>query len=104
MIFLSPFEIDQVVEKGKRICQALRPYEFIYPSMVLQMMEIGEETGETSAVLEKLAEFYEEEVGSATQKLASVVEPVLILFIGAIVGFFAVSMMQPMFSMMHGVR
>ena len=76
----------------------------MYSSLMIQMLEVGEATGETPEVLAKLAEFYEDEVASATQKLSSVIEPILILFIGGVVGFFAVSMMQPMFSMMGGMQ
>ncbi len=72
--------------------------------MTVQMMEVGEETGETPQVLGKLADFLEEEVTESTQRLSAVIEPVLILFIGGAVGFFAVSMMQPMFSMMEGIK
>ena len=64
------------------------------------MIKVGEETGETSGILAKLAEFFEEEVGNATKNLASVIEPVLMLVIGAVVGFFAISMVQPMYSML----
>ncbi len=92
-----------VVRKGERVSVALKPYEKIYSPMVLQMMEIGEETGETAQVLEKLADFLEEEVSESTQRLSSVVEPFLIFFIGGIVGFFAIAMMQPMFSIMGGI-
>jgi len=99
----SLLEASNVVEKGKKLSEALSPYEDIYSPVVMQMMEVGEETGETPEILQKLADFYEEEVASATKKLASVIEPFLILFIGAAVGFFAISMMQPMFSMMGGV-
>lgn len=93
----------KLVEKGEKLSKALQPYENLYAPMVLQMLEIGEETGETSQVLEKLADFYEAEVTAATQKLSSVIEPFLIMAIGGIVGFFAVSMMQPMFSVMGGM-
>jgi len=92
------------VEKGQKLSLSLKPYESIFAPMVLQMMEIGEETGETSAVLLKLAEFFEDEVSASTDRLSSVIEPILILFIGCIVGFFAVSMIQPMFSVMGGVQ
>jgi len=64
------------------------------------MVAVGEETGETSAILSKLAEFFETEVGNATKNLASVIEPVLMIIIGAAIGFFAVSMIQPMYSML----
>lgn len=98
----SLLEAAKSVEKGEKLSKALSPYEGIYSPVVIQMMEVGEETGETPAVLEKLADFYEEEVSAATKKLSSVIEPFLILIIGGAVGFFAVSMMQPMFSMMGG--
>ena len=65
------------------------------------MIEVGEETGETSHILEKLAEFYEEEVANATKNLSAIIEPVLMLIVGAAVGFFAISMIQPMYSMLE---
>ncbi|GAI16435.1 unnamed protein product [marine sediment metagenome] len=67
------------------------------------MIEVGEETGKTSDVLEKLAEFFEEEVANATKNLSAVIEPVLMLIVGAVVGFFAISMIQPMYSMMEAL-
>jgi len=91
--------IDKV-KKGEKLSEALRPYQNLYSPTVIQMIEVGEETGETSGVLQKLADFYEEEVGDATKNLSSVVEPIMMLLIGGIVGFFAVSMVQPIYSMM----
>ncbi len=96
-------EAAETIKKGGKLSQALKDYEEIYSPMVLQMMEIGEETGETSEILEKLADFYEEELNNATQKLSSIIEPILILIIGGVVGFFAISMMQPLFSVMGGM-
>ncbi|NVM20020.1 MAG: type II secretion system F family protein, partial [Candidatus Lokiarchaeota archaeon] len=64
---------------------------------------VGEETGETSNILAQLATFFEEEVGRATENLTSVIEPVIMLIIGAAVGFFAISMVQPMYSMLGGL-
>ena len=99
----SLLESAKIVKRGKKLSEVLGSYENLYPPMVLQMIKVGEETGESSEVLKKLAEFYEEEVSNATKKLSSVIEPVLILFIGGIVGFFAISVMQPMFSIMGGI-
>jgi len=96
-------EAAETIKKGGRLSQALRAYEEIYSPMVLQMMEVGEETGETSEILEKLADFYEEELTEATKRLSSIIEPILILIIGGVVGFFAISMMQPLFSVMGGM-
>ena len=78
---------------------ALRPYTNLYPLTVIQMLEVGEETGGTSEILQKLADFYEDEVSSATKNLSSVIEPIMMLFIGGAVGFFAISMIQPIYSM-----
>ncbi|MDP2864424.1 MAG: type II secretion system F family protein [bacterium] len=93
-------ESVEKVRKGSKLSEALKPYQDIYPSIIIQMIEVGEETGETSDVLGKLADFFEEEVGNATKNLSAVIEPVLMLIIGAVVGFFAISMVQPMYSML----
>ncbi len=95
--------IDKI-KQGKKLSEALKPYSSIYPVTVLQMIEVGEETGETAEVLEKLSQFFEEEVTAATKNLAAVVEPVLMLIIGGVVGFFAISMVQPMYSMLGGIK
>ncbi|MFH0740006.1 MAG: type II secretion system F family protein, partial [bacterium] len=92
------------VEKGEKLSSGLKPYQNIFSPMVVQMIEVGEETGETPDVLEKLAEFLEEEVEASTERLSSIMEPLLIMCVGGGVGFFAVSMMQPMFSIMDGVK
>ncbi len=92
------------VRKGEKLYEAFLPYENLYPSIVLQMIGVGEETGETSTMLGKLADFFEEEVGSDAKNLSAVIEPFLMLFIGAVVGFFAVSMIQPMYSMLGAIK
>jgi len=97
-------EAGEKVRKGEKMSEALKFYENIYPLTVIQMISVGEETGETSAILSKLADFFEEEVSNATKNLASVIEPVLMLIIGAAVGFFAVSMIQPMYSMLGAIK
>lgn len=94
-------EAAEEVKKGAKLAGVLKRYENIYPTLVIQMIEVGEETGKTSDILEKLAEFFEEEVANATKNLSAVIEPVLMLIVGAVVGFFAISMIQPMYSMME---
>ncbi len=93
-------EAAKRVRKGADLSEALKPYQDVYPSLVVQMLEVGEETGQTSDILIKLADFFEEEVSNATKNLASIIEPVLMIILGAAVGFFAVSMIQPMYSML----
>lgn len=96
-------EAAEKVRKGEKLSQALKPYQNLYPLIVVQMIAVGEETGETSNILAQLADFFEEEVGRATKNLASIIEPVIMLIIGAAVGFFAISMVQPMYSMLGAI-
>ncbi|MCK4454303.1 type II secretion system F family protein [Candidatus Parcubacteria bacterium] len=93
-------EAVKKVRKGEKLSDVLMSYTDIYPLIIVQMIKVGEETGETSEILEKMADFYEEEVSNATKNLSSIIEPVLMLIVGGAVGFFAVSMIQPMYSMM----
>ena len=97
------FQTIDKVKKGEKLSQSLRPYQNLFSLVVIQMIEVGEESGETSTILDKLGDFFEEEVTNATKNLASVIEPVLMLIIGGVVGFFAVSMIQPMYSMLSGL-
>jgi len=96
-------EAGEKVKKGGKLSEALNYYKEIYPIMVIQMIKVGEETGETSSILAKLADFFEEEVGNATKNMASIVEPILMLIVGAVIGFFAISMVQPMYSMLDAI-
>jgi len=91
------------VQKGKKLSAAMSVFPNLYPQLFLQMLKIGEETGRTSDMLAKLADFFEEEVNNITQNLSSIIEPVLLVIIGAAVGFFAIAMVQPMYSIMQGM-
>ncbi len=91
------------VEKGKDLSNSLSHYQDLYSPMVIQMIKVGEKTGNLSEILENLADFYEEEVDNTTKNLSSIIEPVVMVVIGVAVGFFAISMIQPMYSMMGGI-
>ena len=97
-------EAAERVKKGGKLSEALKPYGSIFPVTVIQMVEVGEETGETASVLAKLAVFLEDEVSNIAKNMASIIEPVLMIVIGAAVGFFAVSMIQPMYSMLGAIK
>ncbi len=86
------------MSKGEGLSKALSPYSHLFSPLMIQMIEVGEETGQTSRLLSKIADFFEEEVTNLTKNLSSVIEPVLMLFIGTAIGIFAVSMIQPIYS------
>jgi type IV pilus assembly protein PilC len=96
----SLIEAAEQVKKGKKISEVMSNFSELYPPVFIQMLQVGEETGKTSEILGKLADFLEEEVGRTAQNLSSIIEPVLLLLIGGIIAFFAISMIQPIYSMM----
>lgn len=91
------------VQKGVPISNAFKNASGLYPVLLGEMIAVGEETGKISEMLGRLADFYEEEVAEATKNLTTIIEPILMVFIGAAVGLFAFSMISPMYSMMNGV-
>lgn len=92
------------IQKGVNLSSVIGFYPKIFPPLVFQMFEVGEETGKTESVLAKLAEFYEEEVNQITKNMSSIIEPVIMLLIGSAVGIFAVSMLQPIYGLMENIK
>jgi len=92
------------VQKGVNLSQVTAQNKRIFPELLTQMIEVGEETGRTETVLLKLAEFYEGEVDQITKNMSSIIEPVLMIIMGTAVGFFAISMFQPMYSMYSNIN
>ncbi|MBU4480385.1 type II secretion system F family protein [Patescibacteria group bacterium] len=91
------------IQKGLPVADIFVQNENLYPPIVGAMIEVGEETGKLPEMLLNTAEFYEEEVAQKTKNMSTVIEPVLMLIVGAAVGFFAVSMITPMYSLMGGI-
>jgi type IV pilus assembly protein PilC len=91
------------VEKGVALSSVFKERVDLYPVMVGEMMEVGEETGKFTDMLVDIAKFYEEEVDSKTKNLSTIIEPVLMVFIGGAVGFFALSMITPMYSILDTI-
>lgn len=91
------------IKKGDKLSKTLAPYKNIFPFGAIEMIEVGEETGKTESILKELAEFYEEETIAATEKISAAIEPLLIVVMGVAVGFFAFSIIQPMYSSLSSI-
>ena len=92
------------VGQGEPLSAAFTRREDLYPSFVGEMMAVGEETGALAEMLKKLAIFYEEEVDRKTKDMSTVIEPFLMIIIGCAVGFFAVSMITPIYSLSQNIN
>jgi type IV pilus assembly protein PilC len=88
----------QSISEGKTVSEPLGKTK-VFPPMVVQMIAVGETTGALDAMLGKIADFYEEEVDAAVAALTSLLEPMLMVFLGAVIGFIVVAMYLPIFKM-----
>jgi type IV pilus assembly protein PilC len=91
-------KVRKSLEEGKSLTEPLRDSE-VFPGMVTQMIAVGEQTGAMDAMLQKIADFYEEEVDAAVKDLLTALEPVMIVFLGIVVGGVVISMYLPLFSL-----
>ncbi len=94
-------EARDAITKGDPMSSIFEKYENLYPIFVGEMVAVGEETGKISEMLLGVATFYEEEVDQKTKDLSTIIEPVLMIFIGAGVGVFAISMLAPTYSLVE---
>ena len=91
------------VKNGKQL-SAVIDTNPLFPSIVGQMLAVGEETGQTDTVLVKVADFYEEEVDLAIDGISSIIEPVMIVVMGGMVGLIAASVMTPIASLSQNIQ
>ncbi len=91
------------VEKGAPFSKVFEESLNLYPVMMAEMVQVGEETGKLSDMLLQIASFYEEEIENKTKNLSTIIEPVLMIVIGAGVGFFAISMISPLYSILGSI-
>ena len=90
--------VRKSIEEGRTIVDPLRE-SGVFPNMVTQMIGVGEATGAMDTMLQKIADFYEDEVDAATKDLLALMEPMLISFLGVAVGGIVISLYMPLFSM-----
>ena len=97
-------EVRESVKKGGTITAPMREEPEAFPMMVTQMIGVGEETGALETMLTKIADFYEDQVAAAVKALTSILEPLMIIIVGAIVGFIVIAMYLPMFKVYDQIK
>ena len=97
-------EVRESVKKGGSLTQPMTQVPEAFPVMVTQMIGVGEETGALETMMSKVADFYEDQVETAVKALTSILEPIMILFVGGIVGFIVIAMYLPMFKVYDSIK
>jgi len=90
------------IEEGRTIAEPLKATD-VFPPMVVQMVAVGEQTGALETMLNKIADFYEDEVDDATANLLALLEPIMISFLGVVIGGIVISMYLPMFDLINKI-
>jgi type IV pilus assembly protein PilC len=98
LIEKSLMEVRKGLEQGRNLSEPLKDTN-VFPGMVTQMIGVGEQTGAMDAMLQKIADFYEDEVDAAVKDLLAALEPMMIVFLGVVVGGIVISMYLPLFSL-----
>ncbi len=97
-------DVKESVKKGGTLTQPMTQVPEAFPVMVTQMIGVGEETGALETMMSKVADFYEEQVEAAVKALTSILEPIMIVVVGAIVGFIVIAMYLPMFKVYDQIK
>jgi len=92
--------VQESVRRGESLAGPLAQHA-VFPPMVVQMMAVGEDTGALDTMLGKVADFYDQEVEATTEQLTSLIEPLMIVVIGAIIGAMVIAMYMPIFSIFN---
>lgn len=97
-------ETSDKVQRGKSISDHLKIEGFLFPVTVSKMIQVGEKTGNLEHTLLHLAEFYEKEIDNVTKNLSNILEPILLIVIGLVVGFIAIAIILPIYKLTGGFR
>jgi len=103
LIELILAEVKDAIEEGSGIAETLTK-KHVFPPMVVRMIGIGEETGEIEKMLSKIADFYDEQVDAAISGLTSLIEPLIIVFLGGVIGTIVVCMFLPIFTITQAIK
>jgi type IV pilus assembly protein PilC len=104
VIEMAMDDVRESVKKGGSLTAPMTRVPEAFPVMVTQMIGVGEETGALETMMSKVADFYEEQVDAAVKALTSILEPVMIVVVGAIVGFIVIAMYLPMFKVYDSIK
>ena len=96
-------DVKESVRKGESMAAPLERHS-IFPPMVVQMIAVGEDTGALDSMLDKISDFYDQEVESTTEQLTALIEPVMIAVLGGIVGAMVVALYMPMFKIFDLIK
>lgn len=96
-------DVRDAVRVGSQMSGPLAKHP-LFPNMVVQMLEVGEETGQITDMLDKVADFYDKEVETATESLTSAMEPLLVVLLGAVIGVMVICLYLPMFSIYQHIQ
>jgi type IV pilus assembly protein PilC len=95
---------SEAIKKGELMSQIFAQNEKLYPIFLSEMMSVGEETGKIGEMLTGVAHYYEDDVDQKTKDMSTIIEPVIMIVIAAGVGFFAVAMISPMYSLVNAIN
>ncbi len=103
VIELAVFRVTDAISEGRTIAEPLQETG-VFPGMVVQMINVGEATGALDTMLEKIADFYDEEVDQAVTNLTEMIEPFMLVFLGVVIGGLVISMYLPIFKMAGAIQ
>jgi type IV pilus assembly protein PilC len=99
----AALDVKESVRSGETMASPLAKHD-VFPPMVVQMISVGEDTGALDAMLDKISDFYDQEVESTTEQLTSLIEPLMIAVLGGIVGAMVIALYMPMFKIFDLIK